>query len=1088
MTYSHKPSYLHRFGIFRKLTKLALASLAVLLAASANAEDPVVFDIPAQPLADALTVYGKLTDTQISVATRLTKGLTSATLVGKMSKVSALETLLEGTGLAYEVDRDGSVTIVREKPNSEVNSGLSGSVIQLDSITVKGQKIERSLLDTKESVAVVTGEMAQERTLLSIADAALQVPNVSGGDRNGTDVTIRGIRGGVGTAAAVGGSGDVSIALYDNVPFSGIARGFIPDNLWDVEQVEYLRGPQSTNVGRSAMAGALVIRSAEPDLNGFDAAARVEYGNFNTYAAEGMVNVPLSDSTAVRFTAERSDTDGFISNRTIEDETGPASFNVRGRLLFEPNERFRALASVQYLDEESGANSFVFAEGEDSRSFVASNNDPLSFAYQGVIGSLELGYELANGWELLSITSFLDGDYDRLTDTDRTAANLGTLDQTVGEKTITQEFRFLYGSERLRGAIGGFYFDFDSDEDRVSTIVADHPTLAAQGVPGLLLPFYANPTNALSRSEIQGGATNAAFFTQWEYDLTENLRLSAGFRYDSESIDQDLLQTGGVDPGTPLPDPVMAGQIAESQQPGTGALVQGGITQVNGLLGSLLPNFNEAFDTDYEAFLPEFGMTYAVTPGTDVSFFYKRGYRAGGAQVLLDGINTYDPEYLDNFELALRSTLLEGSFVFNANAYFGNWTDQQLDVPINGDPNNIGTINAGKSRIWGLELQGDYALSERANVFFGLGYAHTEFLEACLIGSTYDGLPDCAIDGVPGKNLAGNSFPFAPRLTASIGARREFAENWFVQANATYKDSQFSDLENDPRFESDAYALLNASLGLISLEAMDNGADFLTGIWGLFPLSWLLMLAFLVHFVLGLWSVYERPTLKTNAQDMVQLVTALLVVPLMATHVLGIYLSENFGFHLSYAGVIRIMWIEQPVIGLLQVIVVTVVWIHGCAGLLIWMRSIEKARNIILWVYPIAIAVPVLSLLGFSEAGRHVIELGDAMPDVAADADRPPAPSYAPEEMMAIFTYIKSATNWTIWVSLGLAALTLLARTFRIRFAPQQEFTVTRNQKTLQPARSGLSVFDTFREQNEAHAGLCQGRGRCGTCAVRIVT
>ena len=280
--------------------------------------------------------------------------------------------------------------------------------------------------------------------------------------------------------------------------------------------------------------------------------------------------------------------------------------------------------------------------------------------------------------------------------------------------------------------------------------------------------------------------------------------------------------------------------------------------------------------------------------------------------------------------------------------------------------------------------------------------------------------------------------------------------------------------------------LLNASLGLISLEAMDDGARFLTGVWGFPPLSWMLALAFVAHFLLGLWSVYERPTLKTNTQDMIQLTTALLVVPLMATHVLGVYMSENFGFHLDYAGVIRLMWIEQPTIGLLQVVVVSVVWIHGCAGLLIWMRSMEKARNIILWVYPIAIAIPVLSLLGFSEAGRKAIELGDVV--ITATADQPAVPNYSPDEMMAIFTFIKSTTNWTIWTTLGLAVLALLARAVRGRLSGGRSFSVTRDGQSLAPSRPGLSLFDTFQQQNEPHAGLCQGRGRCGTCAVRILS
>lgn len=278
--------------------------------------------------------------------------------------------------------------------------------------------------------------------------------------------------------------------------------------------------------------------------------------------------------------------------------------------------------------------------------------------------------------------------------------------------------------------------------------------------------------------------------------------------------------------------------------------------------------------------------------------------------------------------------------------------------------------------------------------------------------------------------------------------------------------------------------LLNASLGIISLEAMDQARPYLTEFWSVPPLGPILALSLLVHFALGLWSVYQRPTLYVNAQDAVQIATALLVVPLMATHVIGIMMVSNAGFDLDYAGTIRLMWIDSPGIGLLQIIVVTVVWLHGCAGLLTWLRSMERARNVVLWVYPIAIAIPVLSLLGFSEAGRVVLE-------AAADATVPETtPTQAPQSDMPMpdFALIKSVTNWVICGSLGLAALTLVARALRQQFRAKAQVILIRDGRTLAPVRSGVSLLDGFRLRNEPHASLCQGRGRCGTCAVRVLS
>ncbi len=283
--------------------------------------------------------------------------------------------------------------------------------------------------------------------------------------------------------------------------------------------------------------------------------------------------------------------------------------------------------------------------------------------------------------------------------------------------------------------------------------------------------------------------------------------------------------------------------------------------------------------------------------------------------------------------------------------------------------------------------------------------------------------------------------------------------------------------------------LLNASFGLISIDAMDATRPFLTGVWDIPPLGAILSLSLLVHFLLGLWSIYERPTFKTNAQDIVQLVTALCVVPLMATHVIGIMMVNQAGIDIDYAMTIRIMWIENPSIGLLQIIVVTVVWLHGCAGLLIWLRSQEWARNVVLWIYPIAIAIPVLSLLGFSEAGREVLEAAanPAAVDVVEPADTGAADTAAPQPVLD-FAFIKALTNWVIWGSLAFGIFTLVARAMRLQLGKQGQFEVTRDDQMVDPVRAGLSLLDAFQERHHPHASLCQGRGRCGTCAVEVLS
>lgn len=810
-----------------QLTLLGLSAVYVLgtgMIANAQPQGSAIeLSVQAQSLGDALFEISDAFGITVFADNALIEGKYSTPVVGVMQLGAALEMTLSGSGLIAEQQSNGAYIIVAQADETPpdgveqsvvVESNLDPEPLIAEPIIVTGQKFERSLQNTKESVAVITNEIAQERTLLSFQDAALQVPNIAAVESNGTRVTIRGVSPTAGNAGSVGGTGEVSIVLYDNVPFLGEGRIFVPDNNWDVEQIEYLRGPQSTNVGRNALAGAVVIRSAKPELGVLDAATRLEYGNFDTYSVEGMVNIPVTDTIALRLSAEHSETDGFIENEILGDQFGDDSLNLRGRLLFEPNSKFSALASLQYQDFRTRGGEVTIQDGDELESFTATNNVLGEFTFEGVFSSLELNYDLSDRWEFASITSFIDGQYGRLTDADRAALDTGTVGEAADEQTFTQEVRFTYSSDRLRGMLGGFYLDFDSEFDQTGSIFIRRGGLAAQGVPAPILSFYPDPIIAVTTSDVTGTVTNTAFFTQWEYDLTEKLQISAGFRYDYEEIEQTNVGGGFLDPSTPLPDPAIAGQLSEAQQPGSGALVSGGVALTNMRISSFLVGGEEMFDADYEAFLPEFGVTYALTPRTDLSAFYKRGYRAGGAEVLLGGsVNTFDPEYLDNFELALRSSLLNGDLIFNANAYYGLWTDQQVRVPFNGDPNVLVNLNLGESQISGFELQSDYIVSDDTSVFASLGFANTEFTDTCRIGSVFADLPDCEIDGAAGKDLAGNQFPNAPEWTIAAGVRHSFAENWFGQINATYQDNRFSDVENNPEFKNDSFALLNASAG-----------------------------------------------------------------------------------------------------------------------------------------------------------------------------------------------------------------------------------------------------------------------------------
>ncbi len=274
--------------------------------------------------------------------------------------------------------------------------------------------------------------------------------------------------------------------------------------------------------------------------------------------------------------------------------------------------------------------------------------------------------------------------------------------------------------------------------------------------------------------------------------------------------------------------------------------------------------------------------------------------------------------------------------------------------------------------------------------------------------------------------------------------------------------------------------LTNLSLGLISIDAMDAARPYLSGVWT-GPITGTLLFASLVsHFFLGLWALFVRPTLRTNTQDIVQLLTGLFVVPLLATHVVGISMAANSGLELGYADAIRLFWLQAPAVGLMQVTMLSVVWVHGCAGLFTWLRSKESAGRLIYWLYLFAVIVPVVALLGYAEAGREMLIAGQAGANLAK---MPPLP----EGVVVPFALMQQVTNAVIAGSIALAVFTLAARFIRLMVQKTQNVVLVRDGSSEMASTSALSMLDGFQRNDQPHASLCAGRGRCGTCAVRVV-
>lgn len=275
--------------------------------------------------------------------------------------------------------------------------------------------------------------------------------------------------------------------------------------------------------------------------------------------------------------------------------------------------------------------------------------------------------------------------------------------------------------------------------------------------------------------------------------------------------------------------------------------------------------------------------------------------------------------------------------------------------------------------------------------------------------------------------------------------------------------------------------LANHAFGLISFEAMEAAHGILMEVWRTVPGTVLLALAFLVHFVIAILSIYRRRTLKMTFWETIQLGTGLIIPFLLAEHILGTRVSEELaGIEISYRLVIAALWVLSPVTGVTQAVVTVIAWIHGCVGLNLWLGTkmwyVRWHRHLLV----IAITLPTLSLAGYISAGFEVLSELDRDHMVNAII----AQAMVDPERLAP---IKQALIPVLAVFGILSLLPFAARLIRDRISTRSAVLLMLPDSTQVPVPQGATALEALRANGHPHAAVCGGRGRCTTCRVRVI-
>ena len=680
-------------------------------------------------------------------------------------------------------------------------------------IVVTAQKRAELLSKTAAAISVIGQATLDNTGARSFKDAVNTLPNVSAAALGG-NIAIRGL----GTATIKATNGTVAYhidGIYQNSTNQSNAT------LYDIARVEVLRGPQGTLYGRNATAGVVNVITNNANLDEVEAFGDVSYGRWNSLQVRGAVNIPLTDSFAVRATGTYEKSDDWKHFANGDHPNSRDVLNLRLAWRAKPSDRITWDGRVDYLRNNSvliSATPTYTYDKVNSR-FVKSANDPsvadlppgtgtnglAVFGLTGILPSVYKGltYEQANkrpsrtfavrsnlNFELsddLSLT-YLAG-YSQQRDIPGVIAGLQPYQVnssgTSKANSWSHELNLNYESEKLKAVLGAYsYQNVSFSSDNITRIFA-------QSVKNGAIVYDTPSVDFSGAASGPDKITTRAIFGQATYDVTDRLRLTGGVRYNWDRASFATTSTRSCPFGSGLigsqPDaatflgmpwcdfaassaavptltayltPVFAQQVGPVFAPFAAGLVANAI---HGTAGPTVIRPGGA--KSFEKFSWKGTVEYDLAPDTMAYATVATGYKAGGKGDVgaVGDARFFRPETNTNYEVGIRSKLFDNTLSLNLTAFWTDYKDLQTETP-GSLPGVFVLSNLGKSRSRGLELEYVWAPTAADRINGYLSYLDAKVLD----------FP--SIDPLTGitSNFAGNRLPGAPKFSGRVSYSHTF--------------------------------------------------------------------------------------------------------------------------------------------------------------------------------------------------------------------------------------------------------------------------------------------------------------------------
>ncbi len=675
-------------------------------------------------------------------------------------------------------------------------------------IIVTARRREERLIDVPLSVTALTGETLAKQGIQDLTQIGQQVPNITLEVSRGTNTTLTAFIRGVGQQDPVAGF-EAGVGLYIDDVYLNRPQAAVLD-VYDVERIEVLRGPQGTLYGRNTIGGAIKYVTAKlPEDTSL--MVRGTYGSYDQADLIVSASTPISDSLRIGASGARLSRGGFGDNLTLGTENyNKDVWAARGTIEFDSGPLFVRL-SGDYVKDNSEARqghrlipSLVTAQPVlDSVFDTRAGLNIVDQEVEAYGGALNIALQVSDTITLKSITGYREDASTSPIDFDSLAAVDLDVPAIYENQQFSQELQLLYEGDRLSGVLGFYYLDANAF---TAFDVALFTTL-----------------NGLTAQTLGDVDTKTwSVFGDFTYDLTDTISVSVGGRYTNDKRTSQVLRTTFL----------------------------GGFSNLFGGAGApiaVTSDFNGS--ATFKDFNPRASISWQPNRDHNLYFTYSQGFKGGGfdprgqttacrnatggvctADEVFDFMS-FEPETVDSFELGWKASLLDNRLNISLAAFLGQYDNVQIPGSVGFDSNGDGTndsfigitSNAASADVNGIEFEGNALVGKD---FAGAGSRFSVNWSLGVLDAKFNTFIDSFGNDVADQRTFQNTPDITAHMGFNLGVPVASGMMDFIGLASLRSDASQFEVPN-PFLDQDGFVLVDAS----AVYTVDSGL-FSIGVHG----------------------------------------------------------------------------------------------------------------------------------------------------------------------------------------------------------------------------------------------------------------